>query len=268
MDYPGFVHYTNQFQTINVLGDVYVQFSAKNTDEKRFKYTRLLLKKYGMLPTAVHPLHEFINETFDHALSNTIRSQGNENFKAKKYVKAIDNYSESMIISMPGTECYAYSLANRSAALFHYGEYQYCLDDIRRALRSKYPKRIVFKLYERAGNAERMLGRGDLAKKNYLKCLKYVDKSTSLSEKEKQDWKIKVTNAIENCKSLAEQNFVKKKIPVDHLMGGKNEKIPAFSKHLELKLSTDSRRGVYATCDINPGKGDQVFRNRFSHVKQ
>jgi len=41
---------------------------------------------------------------------------------------------------------------------------------------------------------------------------------------------------------------------VEQLVGGRNENIPALSAFVELKMSEDMGRGVYATSDIYPGK--------------
>jgi len=185
--------------------------------------------------------------------SKSFRDKGNEFFKNKDYVSALKNYTNSLMISKPGTEIYAYSLANRSVAFFHLNRYEQCLQDIRRAFESKYPTKLAFKLYERAGNAERLLGCGDSAKTNYIKCLKHLDE-TALSDEIKNEIKTRVKGAIEMCEGLVKYNPIVKKKNFGDLLGGKNENIPAISAFLELKCSKTMGRGVYATCDINPGK--------------
>lgn len=69
--------------------------------------------------------------------------------------------------SKPGSKTYTNAFANRSKAFIRTKQYPYCLDDIRLALELKYPTRLLYKLYVRSGNAERKLGRGDLAKTYY-----------------------------------------------------------------------------------------------------
>lgn len=49
------------------------------------------------------------------------------------------------------------------------------------------------------------------------------------------------------------EELCKNKNTIDALLGGVNECIPALSKCLELKCSENMGRGVYTTCDINPG---------------
>jgi len=69
---------------------------------------------------------------------------------------------------------------------------------------------------------------------------------------------MKVQNAVTECDEVEEMpidSTTTRETPgVEHLIGGRNKNIPALSAFVELKMSKNMRRGVYATHDINPGK--------------
>jgi len=158
-----------------------------------------------------------------------------------------------MIQSVPDKLLYANALANRSAALYHVGCFDGCLIDIQRAIKCNYPLEAMYILLERAGNAEYKLGHGNSAREMYNKCLKYMVFAKT-SDEERNKFKNKIMEDIEKCAVAVEPLTINQQIPVVKLLEGKHENIPAFSKSLELKYSENMGRGVFANCDINPGK--------------
>jgi len=140
----GDTFYTECFLEKEIMGEVYVTFAKKSTAESKFLYTYELLKKYNKLPTSC-------KTTFfkNNKLANTIRSRANKQFQNKNFVIALCEYNKSVMTAKIGTQDYALALGNRSAALYHLKEYNDCMSDIRRALVSKYPKELIYKLYER-----------------------------------------------------------------------------------------------------------------------
>jgi len=71
----------------------------------------------------------------------------------------------------------------------------------------------------------------------------------------KRKFRMAVEIAVTECNELlAYQKRTMKTSPVEQLVGGRNENIPALSAFVELKMSEKMGRGVYATRDINPGK--------------
>ncbi|XP_050436187.1 SET and MYND domain-containing protein 4-like [Adelges cooleyi] len=261
--YNNFFYYTDQLDEEYVLGDVYAGFSSAKNAEERFAYTLDVMKRYGILPSKLDSCEDYRK---DHRFSQGIRQMGNEHYKAKNYSLAITYYTKSLIESGSSKECYTYALANRSAALFYLKEYHLCLIDIHRAIQSGYPTELVYKLYKRAGNCESLLGHGEMAKCSYNKCVIYLANST-LSEDQKSKLEKDIIVAIEKCNGLIQQKVINKNRNDEQLLGGKHKNIPALSQCVELKSSKDMGRGVYATCDINPGDVvaiDEPYLNGFS----
>lgn len=138
--------YTQCFQDNEMLGKVYVTFAKKSTEEDKFLYTYKMLKEYNRLPTiALKKPTDIKNNN----LSQQVRSLGNVKFQNKNYVDSLWEYYTSVRVAKNGSRDYALALANRSAALYHLEEYDDCISDIHRALASKYPNELAYKLYER-----------------------------------------------------------------------------------------------------------------------
>ncbi|XP_015376310.1 PREDICTED: SET and MYND domain-containing protein 4-like [Diuraphis noxia] len=251
MEYNNFLHYSTRLLMSDVLGDVYVELSKQKSANSRFMFTRALLRKHKILVPTLD-----VDIEYDHPIMSTsLRQNGNVFFKAKLYAAAADMYTKSLTGCDPSTEYYALAMANRSAAHFHMGQYERCLNDARCALGSNnYPSKLAYKLYERAGHAERMLDLVEQAKESYAICLTRLDES-DLSVENKRKFRTAVEKAATECEELlTERKRTMKTPPVEHLVGGKNKNIPALSAFVELKMSENMGRGVYATRDINPGK--------------
>jgi len=76
-----------------------------------------------------------------------------------------------------------------------------------------------------------------------------------MSAENKRKFREAVEIAATECEELpTRQKRTIKTPPVEQLVGGRNENIPALSAFVELKMSENMGRGVYATRDINPGK--------------
>lgn len=250
--YEKFSIYTDKLHNLGVLGNVYLDFNSLDTAKKRFMYAHDLLRKYSMLPKALVS-YEYL---FQSPFGDMHRLEGNNAFRDKNYIGAINSYTMCLKYYKSG-QLFAIALGNRSAAFYILNLYQYSLNDIHRALKNGYPAKLLYKLYCRAGNIERLHGNGDLAKKYYTECLKNLNAChTIMSEERKSVYKIKVLSDIEKCEGLVEQRIPRNRRQniVHSLLGGKNENIPALSAFLELKLTEDMERGVFATCDIQPGK--------------
>ncbi|CAH1738289.1 unnamed protein product [Aphis gossypii] len=249
MEYDNFLHYSRRLQMADALGDVYVNLSALKTAKSRFLFTRSLLIKHKMLTRTLN-----IQMDYDcPALSENFRQKGNDFFRAKKYVKAVDLYTRCLMGSEPTTECHALALGNRSAAHFHLGHFELCIKDARWAMVTNYPSKLAYKLYERAGNAECMLGLAQRAKDSFTECLKRLDE-VDMSAENKRKFRETIEIAITKCdERLEDRKRTKKVPPIEELVGGSNETIPALSAFVELKMTEDMGRGVFATHDINPG---------------
>ncbi|XP_074244450.1 SET and MYND domain-containing protein 4 isoform X3 [Saimiri boliviensis] len=87
------------------------------------------------------------------------REEGNEKFQEKDYTVAAVLYSKGVSHSRPNTEDMSLCYANRSAALFHLGQYETCLKDIIRAQTHGYPERLQPKIMLRKAECLVALGR-------------------------------------------------------------------------------------------------------------
>lgn len=138
--------YTQCFQDNKILGEVYMTFAKKPTEEDKFLYTYKMMKEYNRLPTITLKKPTDVK---NNKISQKVRSLANVKFQNKKYVDSLWEYSASVRIAKNNSQDYALALANRSAALYHLEEYDDCINDIHRALASKYPNELAHKLYER-----------------------------------------------------------------------------------------------------------------------
>ncbi|XP_001504392.4 SET and MYND domain-containing protein 4 isoform X1 [Equus caballus] len=87
------------------------------------------------------------------------REEGNKKFQEKDYTGATVLYSKGVSHSRPNTEDTSLCYANRSAALFHLGQYETCLEDIVRAQMHGYPERLQPKMMLRKAECLVLLGR-------------------------------------------------------------------------------------------------------------
>ncbi|XP_073902679.1 SET and MYND domain-containing protein 4 isoform X2 [Castor canadensis] len=92
------------------------------------------------------------------------RKEGNKKFQKKDYTGAAVLYSKGVSHSRPNTEDISLCYANRSAALFHLGQYETCLEDIERAQMHGYPERLKPKMMLRKAECLVTLGRLQEAK--------------------------------------------------------------------------------------------------------
>ncbi|VVC30174.1 Zinc finger, MYND-type,Tetratricopeptide-like helical domain,SET domain [Cinara cedri] len=243
--------YSKPLLKAKVLKQVLVKHAAMKTAEDKFKYTQSLFMKYKMVRDV-----KYIKRAFQCCISlkdTKIRICGNEQFREKKYELAINTYTVCLMKGTPGTLNYALTFANRSAALFELSMYSSCMTDVQRAIDTKmYPSELLYKLYMRAGNANRLMGHSNLAKMNYEECLKHLVYA-AMSKRQKTAFKTDVLNFIDMCNNMGNLNYLRINDQLPELLGGPNEQIPAFSKFLELRCTTNMGRGVYTTRDLNPG---------------
>lgn len=251
VEYDNFLHYSSRLLMADVLGDVYVDFSKLKSPNSQFMFTRALLREHKMLIDTL----DFDMEYDKPTVSAILRHTGNEFFKAKQYAKAADMYTKCLTGSNPNSESHALALANRSAAYFHMGQFDLCLKDARWAMGSNYPSKTAYKLYGRAGHAERVLGLVERAIRSYAECLTRLNES-DMSAEDKREYRIAIEKFANACEQVLAEHKRKTKSPRpdDQLVGGSNEHIPALSAFVELRMSENMERGVYATRDINPGK--------------
>ena len=85
------------------------------------------------------------------------RQKGNDYFKKKSYLSAMESYSQCIVHAPQdkpedgGASELALAYNNRSAALYYLKKYEMCLRDTDLALMYGYPEQSYYKLYERRG---------------------------------------------------------------------------------------------------------------------
>ncbi|XP_037665579.1 SET and MYND domain-containing protein 4 isoform X2 [Choloepus didactylus] len=186
------------------------------------------------------------------------REEGNKKFQGEDYVGAAVLYSKGVSHSRPNTEDVSLCYANRSAALFHLGQYEACLKDISRAQIHGYPERLQPKLILRKAECLVTLGRLQEASQTIIDLeSSFADNPTlaashfQILQRNLSHLKIKV----QEKETFAEPfPAALTKVLKDMDLKEENERIPSASS--SVGLGTDPLRGRYliATKDILPGE--------------
>lgn len=257
------------------MSDKYAGFAERSLDKHNtpvdlFQYVHDAMSQAGLVPVTLMPKWKISLQLYNPETSTSKMAAGFKCFDAGMYWDACKLYTEAMVAARPGTESFAIALANRSAALYLLDKFQLCLDDVRRALDSNFPANTTYELYDRVGDAHRRLGHRSDALDGYLEGLELLSDAFAcpVNDDETHEKRLfaldiisKFIDVLVEAPNEEEVQSFKRLPPVNYLIGGKNELIPALSKRLEVRPSTNgNRRGVYATCDINPGKYYHQFR--------
>merc|ERR550539_500086 len=113
------------------------------------------------------------------ATATRVREQGNLKFKGRDNAGSLRLYTESVICAPEYGPELSLALANRSACLYHQGQYEQCLQDIALALRFRYPKNLEYKLLQRKAQCLSKLGRFEEAEEAF----KLVESSLDFESK-------------------------------------------------------------------------------------
>ncbi|XP_062967874.1 SET and MYND domain-containing protein 4 isoform X1 [Cynocephalus volans] len=186
------------------------------------------------------------------------REEGNKKFQEKDYAGAAVLYSKGVSHSMPNTEDISLCYANRSAALFHLGQYETCLRDITRAQMHGYPERLRPKMMLRKVECLVTLGRlqeasqtisdleSNLAAKSTLAAapfhilqrnLRHLKRKVQEKENLTETFPAALVNAFEDMELREE-----------------NEQISSASSSVSLRTDPLKGRYLIATKDILPGE--------------
>ncbi|XP_060523174.1 SET and MYND domain-containing protein 4-like [Cylas formicarius] len=122
-------------------------FAALETNSDRVNLALDLLKENAVFP-------QFLVDGKSSELSVEYRQKGNQAFKRKLSVEALEFYTKSILFSPGSSENLALAYANRSAVLFENRLYEECIADINRALKSGYPEKLKAKIETRMEKAK------------------------------------------------------------------------------------------------------------------
>lgn len=186
------------------------------------------------------------------------REEGNKKFQEKDYMGAAVLYSKGVSHSGPNTEDISLCYANRSAALFHLGQYETCLKDIIRAQTHGYPERLQPKMMLRKAECLVTLGRLQEASQaiSDLECNLTAKPILTASQ-----FQILQRNLSHLKMKVQEKKNITETFPAaltkafeDMDLREENEQISSASS--SVRLCTDPLKGRYliATKDILPGE--------------
>ncbi|NXT41572.1 SMYD4 protein, partial [Pelecanoides urinatrix] len=192
------------------------------------------------------------------AAARFYREEGNRLFGRRHYGAAARLYSQAASHELPGSPEVSVCFANRSAALFHLGRFEVCLEDIARAESHGYPDRLLPKVLLRKAECLLCLGRLQDA----ADTLSVVENKiamdgimTSLTHqtllKKLSQLKIKI-HEKESCPEPAREacGDIQRKLEIWE----ENDSISGASSSLSLNFDRERGRHLVASQDILPGQ--------------
>ncbi|XP_075575872.1 protein-lysine N-methyltransferase SMYD4 [Pelecanus crispus] len=192
------------------------------------------------------------------AAARFYREEGNRLFGRRHYGAAVRLYSQAASHELPGSPEVSVCFANRSAALFHLGRFEVCLEDIARAESHGYPDRLLPKVL--------------LRKVECLLCLRRLqDAADALSVVENKIAMDGVMTSPTHQTLLKKLSQLKIKIherescpePAPEARGDiqrkseiweENDSISGASSSLSLNFDIERGRHLVASQDILPGQ--------------
>ncbi|NWV12735.1 SMYD4 protein, partial [Ptilonorhynchus violaceus] len=192
------------------------------------------------------------------AAASWYREQGNREFGRCQYREAVRLYSKVASHEPPGSSEVSVCFANRSAALFHLGHFEVCLEDIGRAERHGYPDRLLPKVLVRKAECLLCLGRLQDAED----ALRVVDSKIATDGlmtspthqtllKKLSQLKVKLREK-EKCPEPAQE--ARSDVQGKSEIWEENVSISGASSSLSLNFDTERGRHLVASQDIVPGQ--------------
>ncbi|NXI37432.1 SMYD4 protein, partial [Galbula dea] len=194
----------------------------------------------------------------EQAAARFYRDEGNRLFGCRQYGAALRLYSRAASYELPGSPEVSVCFANRSAALFHLGCFEVCLEDIARAENHGYPDRLLPKILLRKAECLLCLGRLQDA----ADALSVVEDKIAMDGimtspthqtllKKLSQLKIKM-HEKENCPEPAQE--VCGDIKRQSEIWEENDSISGASSSLSLNFDIERGRHLVASQDILPGQ--------------
>eukprot|EP00092_Neocalanus_flemingeri_P090332 GFUD01114410.1.p1 GENE.GFUD01114410.1~~GFUD01114410.1.p1 ORF type:complete len:506 (+),score=194.91 GFUD01114410.1:37-1554(+) len=189
-------------------------------------------------------------------MAGKLRDQGNIKFGAQDNVGALKLYTESVICAPCVGPELGLAFGNRSAALFHTGQYQAACEDIKMALQHKYPAHLEYKLVLRQAQCLIRLAQYKEGLLALQKCQAALDFS-KLSD-DKKAAIVKDIAALET-EAVKLESKPAKKTESSSAKELDNLDMPGASTKLELEVSNDRVRGKFVTATENIEVGEVLF---------
>ncbi|NXN96899.1 SMYD4 protein, partial [Rhinopomastus cyanomelas] len=194
----------------------------------------------------------------DPAAAVFYREEGNRLFGRRRYEAAVRLYSQAASHELPDRPDVSVCFANRSAALFHLGCFEVCLEDIARAEGHGYPDRLLPKVLLRKAECLLCLGRlQDAADALYVVENKIAMDGvmTSPAHQTLLNKLSQLKNKLhekENCAEPTQE--VHGDLQRKSEIWEENDSISGASSSLSLNFNTERGRHLVASQDILPGQ--------------
>ncbi|NXN27486.1 SMYD4 protein, partial [Nycticryphes semicollaris] len=192
------------------------------------------------------------------AAARFYREEGNRRFGRRQYGAAVRLYSQAASHEVPDGPDVSICFANRSAALFHLGHFEDCLEDIARAESHDYPDRLLPKILLRKAECLLCLGRLQDA----ANALSAVENKIAMDGimtnpahetllKKLSQLKIKI-HEKKSCPQAAQEacGDIQRKSE----FWEENDSISGASSSLSLNFDMERGRHLVASQDIQPGQ--------------
>lgn len=190
----------------------------------------------------------------DPVKAKTLREEGNCLFKKKDYLKSLNVYSRAIVHAPDDDVEFVLSLANRSAAFFHIGQFQDSLSDIDLVLdKGTYPEDRLYIVYGRKIQCLRYLKRSTEAREvaeKAIMSLETIITDESMLQMNSDVIRTSLEREIPAVKSETQPA----RRPVQTKLEDPNIAIPCVSK--QVTVDSDQRRGRFlrASQSIEAGK--------------
>ena len=265
------VHFESLFELLcqelkltNNLDSISRSFAQLTSDRERVNFLLQLdpVQRHLQLPDDCEPVTAAGRKSPKVAAS--LRTEGNQYFKTKNYMKALHKYTESLsyapLLENDGEvkdSSASLAFANRSAVLFQLEKHQLCLDDISHAFSMSYPPALAYKLHDRKGLCLMALGQSNEAALSFHAAVDALALS-DLEDSRLRQWHADLKKRIESCEhkcsneqglSLTELSMKCQDIPACE----RNSRYESLSDACDVTYDPLLGRYIVAKRDIQPG---------------
>ncbi|CAL1547399.1 unnamed protein product [Lymnaea stagnalis] len=226
-----------------------------NKERVKFIFKHRLLNYVEWLPAYFEACKSWHGKSKE--VAQVWRNKGNKLFQLKKYIEAIEAYTESCLNSHPDNgDDLPLSFGNRSAAFFHLALYKDCLLDIKRAEQNRFPVESLHKLLARKTSAHLKLGHKQEAEKSFQALKEFVNGKQFCLQGSKKDEFLKevssIGNSLFNIHDVSHDPAQEDK-NVPSLFAGTNSLICQASKAVSFTVTLDKGRHLLANESIPKG---------------
>lgn len=226
------------------------EYRSLDTDEKKFEYA---YKHFNVF--CFDKFKSTVEKNFQ--IGEVLKIRGNDAFKHGNYKVALKHYSTSITIfpqrSKGEKEAFSIVLANRSAALYHMGEYKLALVDIDLAIDYGYPVNLTYKVLERKAKCLLALKKLKGAQQVFRKMIQSLSEAELPNKKRKelQQQTQEELTKLNKIRNISDEDENPEAVPL--VAGGKHSKYKAISSAVEIVYTNKTTYAV-ASRNIEPGE--------------